>query len=67
MGSEEMAVYVLSTSNALSLFKKIVRERYGLRIPRSGFTEAICLAYTWSKFYKQVDQRYLECWPAVLV
>ncbi|MEM1954937.1 MAG: hypothetical protein QXZ03_06995, partial [Nitrososphaerota archaeon] len=52
---------------ALSGFKSMVGRKYGLNIPKDDFTDAVCLAYTWSKFHRRLDVKFLRCWPVMIL
>jgi hypothetical protein len=71
-------VYVLRRPTALSGFKAMLERRYnkkkqdgnnnnnGIKIPRKNdFVDAAALAFTWPKFHRRLDWRFLECWRAM--
>jgi hypothetical protein len=38
----------------------------GIKIPRKNdFVDAVALAFTWPKFHRRLDWRFLECWRAM--
>ena len=63
----EIEVYVLRRPTALSGFKAMVQRRYkDVQIPqKNDFVDAVCLIYTWPKFHRKIDLRYVECWQAM--
>jgi len=68
-------VNVLRRSTALSGFKAMLERRYNkqkqndnnyIKIPRKNdFVDAVALAFTWPKFHRRLDWRFLECWRAM--
>jgi hypothetical protein len=72
-------VYVLMRPMALAGFKAMLERRYnkqkqdgnnndnnGIKIPRKNdFVDAVALAFTWPKFHRRLDWRFLECWRAM--
>jgi hypothetical protein len=68
-------VYVLRRPSALSGFKAMLERRYnkqkqdgnnGIEMPRKNdFIDAVALAFTWPKFHRRLDWRFLECWRAM--
>ena len=63
----EIEVYVLRRPTAVSGFKAMVQRRYkDVQIPqKNDFVDAVCLIYTWPKFHRKIDLRYVECWQAM--
>jgi predicted transposase YbfD/YdcC len=63
----EIEVYVLRRPTALSGFKAMVQRRYkDVQIPqKNDFVDAVCLIYTWPKFHRKIDLRYVECWQVM--
>ena len=69
-------VYVLRGPSALAGFKAMLERRYNkqkqdgnnndnncIEIPRKNdFVDAVALAFTWPKFHRCLDWRFLECW-----
>jgi hypothetical protein len=72
-------VYVLRRPSALSGFKAMLERRYNkkkrddnnndnnyIKIPRKNdFVDAVALAFTWPKFHRRIDLRYIKCWRAM--
>jgi hypothetical protein len=72
-------VYVLRRPSALSGFKAMLERRYNkkkrddnnndnnyIKIPRKNdFVDAVTLAFTWPKFHRRIDLRYIKCWRAM--
>jgi hypothetical protein len=72
-------IYVLRRPSALAGFKAMLERRYnkqkqdgnnndnnGIKIPRKNdFIDAVALAFTWPKFHRRLDWRFLECWRAM--
>jgi hypothetical protein len=72
-------VYVLRRPSALSGFKAMLERRYNkkkrddnnndnndIKIPRKNdFVDAVALAFTWLKFHRRIDLRYIKCWRAM--
>jgi len=70
-------VYVLRRPTALSGFKAMIEKRYNkqdgnnndnncIKIPRKNdYVDAVALAFTWPKFHRRLDWRFLECWRAM--
>jgi len=68
-------VYVLRRPTALAGFKAMLERRYNkqkqndnnyIKIPRKNdFIDAVVLAFTWPKFHRRLDWRFLECWRAM--
>ena len=73
-------VCVLRRPSALAGFKAMLERRYnkkkkdgnnndnnnGIKIPRKNdFVDAVALAFTWPKFHRRLDWRFLECWRAM--
>ena len=66
-------VYALRRPSALSGFKAMLERRYNeqkqdgnnnncIEIPRKNdFVDAVALAFTWPKFLRWIDLRYVEC------
>jgi hypothetical protein len=63
----EVEVFTLRRPTALSGFKAMVQRRYkDVQIPqKNDFVDAVCLIYTWPKFHRKIDSRYVECWQAM--
>jgi len=72
-------VYALRRPSALAGFKAMLLRRYNkqkqdgnnndnnsIEIPRKNdFVDAVALAFTWPKFHRRLDWRFLECWRAM--
>jgi hypothetical protein len=71
----DIEVYVLRRPTALAGFKAMLERRYNkkkqndnnyIKIPRKNdFIDAVALAFTWPKFHRRLDWRFLECWRAM--
>jgi hypothetical protein len=75
----DIEVYVLRRPSALAGFKAMLERRYNkqkqddnnndnnyIKIPRKNdFVDAVALAFTWPKFHRRLDWRFLECWRAM--
>jgi hypothetical protein len=75
----DIEVYVLRRSTALAGFKAMLERRYNkkkrddnnndknlIEIPRKNdFVDAVALAFTWPKFHRRIDLRYIKCWRAM--
>jgi hypothetical protein len=72
-------VHVLRRPSALAGFKAMLERRYnkqkqdgnnndnnGIKILRKNdFVDAVALAFTWPKFHRRIDLRYIMCWRAM--
>jgi len=68
-------VYVLRRPSALAGFKAMLERRYNkkkqnannyIEISRKNdFIDAVALAFTWPKFHRRIDLRYIMCWRAM--
>jgi hypothetical protein len=55
-------VYLLKRTTTLSAFRKSLKNKHDLSVPKNDYNDAILLAFVKPKFWKQVDWRYIECW-----
>jgi hypothetical protein len=55
-------VYLLKRTTTLSAFRKSLKNKHDLSVPKNDYNDAILLAFVKPKFLKQVDWRYIECW-----
>jgi hypothetical protein len=72
-------VYILRRPSALAGFKAMLERRYNkkkrddnnndnncIKIPRKNdFVDAVALAFTWPRFHRRIDLRYIICWRAM--
>ena len=59
-------VYVLRRPSALAGFKTMLLRRYDIQIPRKNdVIDAVAQAFTWPKFHRRLDWRFLGCWRAM--
>ncbi len=54
--------YLLKRTTTLSAFRKSLKNKHDLSVPKNDYNDAILLAFVKPKFWKQVDWRYIECW-----
>jgi hypothetical protein len=55
-------VYLLKRTTTLSAFRKSLKNKHDLSVPKNDYNDAILLAFVKPKFWKQVDWKYIECW-----
>jgi hypothetical protein len=55
-------VYLLKRTTTLSAFRKSLKNKHDLSVPKNDYNDAVLLAFVKPKFWKQVDWRYIECW-----
>jgi hypothetical protein len=55
-------IYLLKRTKTLSAFRKSLKNKHDLSVPKNDYNDAILLAFVKPKFWKQVDWRYIECW-----
>jgi exoribonuclease R len=55
-------IYLLKRTTTLSAFRKSLKNKHDLSVPKNDYNDAILLAFVKPKFWKQVDWRYIECW-----
>jgi hypothetical protein len=55
-------VYLLKRTTTLSAFRKSLKNKHDLSVPKNDYNDAVLLAFVKPKFWKQVGWRYIECW-----
>jgi hypothetical protein len=55
-------VYLLKRTTTLSAFRKSLKNKHDISVPKNDYNDAILFAFVKPKFWKQVDWRYIECW-----
>jgi hypothetical protein len=55
-------VYLLKRTTTLSAFRKSLKNKRDLSVPKNDYNDAVLLAFVKPKFWKQVDWGYVECW-----
>jgi len=55
-------VYLLKRTTTLSAFRKSLKNKHDLSIPKNDYNDVVLLSFVKPKFWKQVDWRYIECW-----
>jgi len=55
-------VYLLKRTTTLSAFRKSLKNKSDLSVPKNDYNDAVLLAFVKPKFWKQVDWGYVECW-----